>query len=438
MIWPPEALWSRIAALWMHAHGAPDANAGERAKALAALKQLQTDFDLSDAQVAYVAEYQALDPSSRIIKRERPVNTFETVLGAIDGVKLIMPFEHLVIDTAWILHSYICRQFLHTPRLMIHSRGSGFGKTVRLGVINKLAFQCQYMVAPTPAVLYHHLRKHPLSTLAIDDAERMDWGRQSLLVQFIDAGHRQGAPIPRVFRDDVIWYPTFAPLTLGLILDRYLREKFLSQVTQVLTRSIICEMKQKHEGRDDILPDDPRFAPVRVVCAGWSESFKRPETPIILPPGFVGRRESNYSPLAAVADSLGYGATLRAAAVAIEAANFDPEIQLYQDIYLVFERRRVDRFWASDLVQALKEINDVWASLTNTQLYGLLWKKGIEYRTVWIDGADGERRSNKGFLRQQFEPMWRELGLLGHVGAQSKKIIHLPRHKSGTGGTHGE
>jgi Protein of unknown function (DUF3631) len=432
MSWPPDTLWSRIAGMWNHIHGAPSANAGERANAFAALRQVQDDFELSEAELAYIAEYQNLTPGSCIIKHERPVNAFEVVLAAIDGVKLVMPFEHLVIDTAWILHSYVCSQFLHTPRLMIHSRGSGFGKTVRLGVINELAAQCQYMVAPTPAVLYHHLRKHPLSTLVIDDAERMDWGEHSLLVQVIDAGHRQGAPIPRVFRDDVIWYPTFAPLSLGLVLNRDLREKFLSQVTQVLNRSIVCEMKQSHEGRDDIFPGDPRFAPVRAVSAGWAESFKRPVTPIILPPGFVARRDSNYSPLAAVADSLGYGATLRAAAVAIEAANFDPEIRLYQDIYLVFERLRIDRLWTSDLVQALKEINDAWASLTNSALYELLWKRGIEYRSVWIDGAGRERRSNKGFLCQQFEPVWRELGLLGHVGAQSSKIIRLPRHKRDT------
>src|SRR5262249_53444159 len=228
MSWPPNELWPRIAAMWHHTHGTPGANAGERANAFTALKQLQADFELSDCQLAYIAEYQTLDPSSRIAERPRRENAFEITLGTIDDVKLIMPFEHLVIDTAWVLHTYVCSQFLHTPRLLIHSRGSGFGKTVRLSIVKELAGRSWYMVAPTPAVLYHQLKKYPLSTLVIDDAERMDWSKQSLLVQIIDAGHRQGADIPRVVNREVVFYPTFAPLALGLILDRYLREMFLS------------------------------------------------------------------------------------------------------------------------------------------------------------------------------------------------------------------
>jgi hypothetical protein len=293
------------------------------------------------------------------------------------------------------------------------------------------------MVAPTPPVLYHHLKEYPQSTLVLDDGERMDWGARSLLIQVIDAGHQQGAPIPRVINHKVVWYPTFAPLALGLVLDRRLREKFLREITQVLTRSIACEMKQSNERARKIFPGDPRFAPVRVVNARWAATFRRPETLINLPREIiVARQGDNYEALAAVADSLGYGATLRAAAVAIEAENFDPEIQLYQDIYLVFERLQVDQLWTSELVQTLKEINDRWASLTNNALYDQLWKKNIEYRTIWKLGANGKRQSsNKGFVRQQFEPVWREFGI-GHSEAQSSKIIRLPRHKRGTGEAH--
>ena len=131
-MWPPDALWPRIAAVWRHAHGTPSANAGERANAVAALEQYRRDFDLSETQVAYIAEYDALDPSSRVVKRERADNAFEVVLGALGEMKLVMPFYHFVVDAAWILHSYVFDQFLHTPRLLIWSRGSGYGKTARL------------------------------------------------------------------------------------------------------------------------------------------------------------------------------------------------------------------------------------------------------------------------------------------------------------------
>jgi hypothetical protein len=437
MTWPPDALWPRIAALW-GTHGTPSASANERAKAFVTLKQYQSDFGLTDCQLAYIAEYHAHDPSSRIVKRERPENAFEIVLGVIGEVGLVMPFEHFVIDTAWVLHSYICSQYLHTPRLMIHSRGSGYGKTVRLSIINELAYQSRCMVAPSPPVIYRYLEKCPLSTLVLDDAERMDWGRESLLVEVIDAGHRQGFPIPRVEKNgEIRFYPTFAPLAFGLVLDRYLREKFSRQVTQVLTRSIACEMQQSNDGVDNIFPGDPRFVLARAVIARFAETFRcPPPTSIRLPPGIFARCANNYFALAAVADALGYGATLRAAAVAIEAANFDPRVGLYEKIHELFERQQASGLWAKEIVQALREVEGgPWGSLTTGTLYDLLWPDGIEPKTVWKKTADGTRQSNNGFTDQQFEPVWRKLAIRD-TETQPSKIIRLPRHKRDTEDTH--
>src|SRR5262249_45052326 len=113
---------------------------------------------------------------------------------------------------------------------------------------------------------------------------------------------------------------------------------------------------------------------------------------------------------------------------------FDPELRLYEDLYQVFERRQESALWVSEILQALAEIEDgPWASLTNDVLYSMLWRKGIERRSVWKTSADGTRRSNKGFYRRQFELVWRELGYEAQQ-AQSSKIIRLPRHKPGTGG----
>src|SRR5262245_23371545 len=111
-------------------------------------------------------------------------------------------------------------------------------------------------------------------------------------------------------------------------------------------------MEKSPEGRDEIFPDDPRFAPVRAVISRWAETFQRPKT-ISLPQGIVARCANNWRVLVAIGDALGYGATLRAAAVAVEAANFDPGIRLYQDVLWIFEQRQVDRLWTSELVQAL-------------------------------------------------------------------------------------
>jgi len=431
-MWPPDELWSRIAAVWSHAHGSPG---GEQANAIVALRQLQQQFDLSDAQVAFIAEYQILDPSSRIVRRERVENAFEVVLGVLDGVGLVMPFEHLVLDTAWILHSYVFHQFLHTPRWLIWSRGSGFGKSARLSCIRELAYNAWYAIAPNPAPLYHHIRKYPQTTLLLDDMENADlWNPRSLLRQIIDSGHRQGGQVPRVIKHENVWFPTFAPLALGTIVDRERLYKFPGQI---LTRSIVFEMRQHPEGQDQVFPNDSRFAPVRAVAARWAETFQRPKV-VNLPKGIMMRRGDNWRVLIAIGDALGYGATLRAAAVAVEAANFDPQLRIYEDLHGIFKQRQEAGLWEDDILQALADIeHGFWSSLTKATFRDLLYPEGIERRTVWKDVGGGKRKSNKGYRYEQFEPVWRKLGYEAQQ-AQSGKIIKLVGHKAGTGEAHDE
>jgi hypothetical protein len=356
------------------------------------------------------------------------------VLGTLDEMGLVLSFEHAVIVTVWILHVYVFEQFVHTPRLLIFSREPGCGKTVLLVCIEVLTNNALRISATTPAVIYRRLRTHPQTAFLLDEVEHSTlWDRHDPLVAIVDSGHRQGGYIPRVIRGEVVMFPTFAPLALATIIGRDRREKF---PLQIVSRSIGLELMKSFEGRDEILLNDPRFAPVRAVAARWAETFRRPQT-IDLPKQLRGRCADNYRALVAIGDDLGYGATVRAAAIAVEQASFDPELQFYSDIIDTFERRQTDRFWTGELVQALQQIeHGLWAALTNDALYDRLYRKGIDYRTVWKVGADGVRRSNKGFYLTQFEKVRRDL--FGHTEAQPSKIIQLPRHKQGTGEAHGD
>src|SRR5262249_13389626 len=150
------------------------------------------------------------------------------------------------------------------------------------------------------------LEKHTDSTLAVDNAEHSRlWDPRDVLRQVYEAGHRQGGPIPRVDSGEVIDFPTFAPLTEGTIIDRNRRDNFPQQI---LNRSIALEMKKRVDGVDGIFPGDPRFIPVRAVIARWAEGFQRPKETIDLPKELGGRCRDNWRVLAAVADSLKYGA----------------------------------------------------------------------------------------------------------------------------------
>src|SRR5262249_10573536 len=139
----------------------------------------------------------------------------------------------------------------------------------------------------------------------------------------------------------VVWCPRFAPLAWGTIVDR---DRLQKSPPQILTRSIAFEMRQRPEGQDQVFPNDPRFAPVRAVAARWAETFQRPKV-VNLPKGIMMRRGDNWRVLIAIGDALGYGATLRAAAVAVEAANFDPQLRIYEDLHGNFKQRQEAGHW---------------------------------------------------------------------------------------------
>src|SRR5262245_1832400 len=125
----------------------------------------------------------------------------------------------------------------------------------------------------------------------------------------------------------------------------------------------------------------------------------------------VARCANNWDPLVAVGDALGYGATLRAAAIATETGNFDPELRIDEDLFSVVGEGRGGRLWLAGVEQALGEIEGgPWRALTRDTLYDLFDPRGGEPRTVWKVMRDGGRKSDKGVYRKQLEPLWRELG----------------------------
>jgi hypothetical protein len=208
---------------------------------------------------------------------------------------------------------------------------------------------------------------------------------------------------------------------------------------QVLSRSIAIEMEKHSEGRDEVLPDDPQFIGARALISEWASKFERPE---VCKVPFVGRDANNWQPLIEIGQVFGYGATAHAAALAIHRPSDDPVIRVFFDIRRVFEQHGIDRIWWNELLSALDQLPDAhWDEflgleenekphkLTHAELYSLLRTKRIKSRSV----RKG-RETNKGFLREQFEPVWHEL--FGDTPAQHSKIIRLPWHKQRhTGGT---
>src|SRR5262249_47179168 len=154
-------------------------NAGERANAVAALEQYRRDFDLSETQVAYIAEYDALDPSSRLTTRERAGCAGQQfqVHARAESARALSPAQGKSTD---------------------HARARRYG--------------ARRAVEPAkPATSDHRCRA---SAGRVDSPRHQSRGR---------------------------FFPTYAPLALGLIVDRDRQHRF---PPQILTRSIVLEMRK--------------------------------------------------------------------------------------------------------------------------------------------------------------------------------------------------
>ena len=439
MIWPPASICERITKLWALAHGSP--NPGESANALAALKRLQSEFDLSDTALAFVAEYTAKEPTgSRALPLqdppERPVNVLELILHLLNGCHIMLSLEQMFAVTLWTLHTHVFELFLHTPRLLLHSSEPMSGKTLLLMFLKQLVRDPLKTSNMTTAVIYYQLKEFPFTTFLVDETEWSValWGKDTTFIQMFDAGHRQGGCVHRVLGikgvgRKVVEFSVFCPIALaGVVKREYPR--------QMLTRSISIWLQQDPEGRDELLMDDPRFTSVRGFIFEWVASFRRPSDCVI---PFTVRDRDNWTSLIEIADSLGYGATARAVAQALYHPIDDPTTRLLFDIRRVFDGPpRLDSSWTPDLLQALHGLEDwdeFWGldgnqdphKLRRPELYRLLKGKGIRSRTV-TKTVDGKRVSFKGFYRSQFELVWQQLFGAG-APAQASKIIKLPRRE---------
>jgi hypothetical protein len=422
MIWPPEPIRKRILDLRTTAHH-HSSSVGESGNAFAALKRLQDDFGLDDVEINLIADYQQIGSDK---SDERPISMFELVYHELEARHIKLTVPQMVTCSLWGLHSYVYDKFSHTPRLLLRSSEIGCGKTTLLSLIVRLSHNGFYSANYTPAVIYHKLRENPRTTMGLDEVEHSTMWGDPLLLSIIDAGHRWDGVAHRLIGRELVEFPCFAPLALAAVPKR----RF---APQLLSRCIVIEMQRHLEGQDE-RHDDPQIAKVRSVLNIWASTFERPQikTP------FTCRTRDNWQPLVEIADTLGYGMTVRAVALAIDQPSEDPIIRLLFDIRRVFQQHGLDRIWTDELLTALHRLPDArWDEflgldencdphkLTRAELYAMLRTKNLWSRSVW-KGTGNNRESNKGFPYEQFEPVWQEL--FGGTSAQMNKIIRLPRH----------
>jgi hypothetical protein len=421
---PPQPICKRVVNLYASANDPSSEH--EAAVARDMLRRLRLDFQIDDFLLTYIIERQQKSPEE--------FDPIEIVLTLFEMARIKLTPEQEIVVALWVLHTYVYNHYLHTPRLLFRSYGPGCGKTALMSLLAQIVDGPFPVSNVTAAVIYHNLRDNPRCTFLIDEGESIPalWSGDKLLLNIFNSGHRRGGDVCRVVAGKTVRYPTFAPLALAYVMDRH------QLPPQSLSRSIPIEMTENSEGRDGFDPDEnPLPSRFRAAMQDWAADFKRP-TDVLFPKKLTGRPLDNWRALIELGTVLGYGDTIRAAALAIQGASENMVNALVRDIRRVFDRAGIAQEWTRDLLEALHQLEDAqWSAffgidgtedphkLTATELYRLLRGKGVKSCTVW-KRINGVRCSKNGFRRQQFERVWRDIS--GDTPTQSSKILHLTRY----------
>jgi Protein of unknown function (DUF3631) len=434
MPWPPDKICKHIAALWAGATGS-GVSSSERSTALTRLNRLQAEHNLSDVELAYIAE--CFDHPQA--KWEEP-NPLDMILKLLELYHIVLPLPERIVVALWILHTWIYRQFLHTPHLLIHSADTGSGKTALMMLMDQLVHEPFYSADASTAAIRDQIYDFPESTIMQDEGEHLValWNHDRSFKSLFDQSHHWRGVGHRVKCGKRTPFPCFCPWVIAMRANPHTLPR------QMVSRSILIEMVKSSEGRDVIKPDEPNLILGRAIISKWAQTFRAPDEVKDLPPG----REAgdNWRVLIAIADDLGYSATARAIMRMMVRPQDDQAIALLRDIRRIFVRDNLHCIFTRELLDALHKLEDgFWDEfpgingneklhkVTRDELYRLLGFKRVYKTNVRKEG----NKFGKGFYRHQFEAVWSEL--FGDTLTQASKVISLPRHnKRHGGGTEGD
>lgn len=345
---------------------------------------------------------------------------------------IVFPTPHdLIAATLWVAHTHKLQAFESTPRLAFLSPEPGSGKTRALEAIEPLVPEAQHVLNATPAAVFR-LINESRPVLLFDEVDTIfgkhgkDDGAEDLR-GLLNAGHRQGATVPRCVGPTfkVEQFPVYAAIALaglGNLPDT------------LLTRSVIVKMRRRAPN-ETVTPFRYRLAtPVgnelRDRLAAWAaslpnelgtEGWEWPE----MPEGVVDRPADVWESLLAIADAAGgeWPKVARAACVAITEATADTRhvslgIRLLADLRTIFGD--ASGMHTADILLALFALEEApWATLHGEGLNArglanLLGEYDITSRDVWLDNV-----TRKGYQRSDLHESW--VRYLPQEGARSAR-----------------
>jgi Protein of unknown function (DUF3631) len=325
------------------------------------------------------------------------------------------------IAALWTLHTYTIEAAETTPFLLITSPERESGKTRFLETAELVVRKPLRASNLSVAVLYTKIEEE-LPTLLLDEldsilgpkAKRENEELRGLLC----AGNRRGSKAHRV-----AWvgkkrisesFEVFCPRALAGI-GRF-PETIESRSLQIRLKRRTKTEEIERLGPRERRRVEPEACLLRDQIEEWAgkDLYQLRDSDPDFPQGLTDRQEEGAQPLLAIADLAGgdWPEKTRRALVALcrgeGAERGSYRERLLRDCQTVFERRRVERLYSSDLCFALTELEESpWSEwnhgkpITPRGLSHILEEFDIRPRQIWIDGVN-----RNGYERSFFKDAW--------------------------------
>jgi hypothetical protein len=429
----------------LHALMVGSSSQGERENARGKLEKLlkrlgKTWNDLPDLLRPGQPSPQSTDPRDAAASNnphpfdDPRFNPCTLINGMIEKCVALDPHQRLAV-ALWIVHTHLYDRFLVTPRLVLTSPVRGCGKSTLLDVIRLLVAKPEKSDNITAAVIYHHAHETK-ATLLLDEADNLELGAKHAMRAVLNAGHRKGGRVNRIWHGEPHRFDVFTPVALAAIGGLSL---------PLMHRSVVIHM-ERHDGarplhRLDAV--DNEFDVLYSYTRKWVQRTTINSDPQ-MPSELRNRVADNWRPLIAIADACGpeVGMKAREAAVALSRHQRDEDaaVILLHDIRQAFDARGVDRIMSRTLVDDLIAMPDAeWSEwrgplsiqqprkLTTGALATMLRAFRIRPRTIWPLHRTPGTKSAKGYFRSQFEQVWRSYCDEPGTSSQSHNIRWLDR-----------
>jgi hypothetical protein len=350
---------------------------------------------------------------------------------------MAMSPNYRMLAALWALHVHRYKEFEVSPRLLLVSPGSGYGKTTLLQLLNEFVAEPHLTKNTTAPAMYRRLERKPRTCFLLDEAENQGILTDRVMRALLDAGYEGGGSIDRADGE----FPVHFPCAAAIRGDRH--DVQLALLSRALTLIMEKDIPNKRFNKRNPGAD---FPAARELIDKWNAVISlnpEPELPAVLLKD--PRIADNCRGLIAIADSFGeeHGRTARAALVELysDLLNQEPDKRALNSCKAAFDVRDVDRMQRKVLAKTVSEHDDYFSDwrgpkdngtpheLTSGELSRLLKPLAGKARSMRIGkDKEGKDKWDWCYTRTQIETAWRTHCSENHdTATQASNIVALAK-----------